>query len=152
MVVHWSVTRSSTTTTRDLSVPAAVGVVTAISLAGSVVAVTTDLSPTWWDAVGPTGRLSVPLPMNAALLLLAGAASSDARPRLARGASWLVVAATSVAVVSGAFDGGYAAELTAPQRAVQVGLVLSLVGTAYVATRRARSAVLSPVGNRRRPA
>ena len=123
---------------RDHSVLAAVGVVTGVSLAGSVVAVSTDLSPTWWDAVGPTGRLSVPLPMNAALLVLAGAAGSRSRPRLAWGAAWLVAGATTVAVVSGAFDGGYAADLTASQRVLQVGLVLSLIVTGVVAARRAR--------------
>jgi uncharacterized membrane protein len=102
-----------------------------------VVSVVTALSPSWWDAVGPTGRLSVPLPMNAALIVLAAAAASGTRPRLARISSWLVVVATTVAVVSGVFDGGYAAALTPAQRAVQVALVLSLVGTGYLAARRA---------------
>ena len=123
----------------DWSLLAAVGVVTGVSLAGSVVAVTTDLSPTWWDAVGPTGRLSVPLPMNGVLLLLGAAAADASRPRLARGAAWLVVGATTLAVVSGLFDGGYAAELTAGQRTLQVGLVASLVVTGVVAARRARA-------------
>ena len=53
-------------------------------------------------------------------------------------AAWLVVVATTVAVVSGAFDGGYAADLTPAQRAVQVLLVLALVATACLAWRRAR--------------
>lgn len=132
-------TASQEVPSRDHSVLAAAGVVTAVSLVGSAVAVSTDLSPTWWDAVGPTGRLSVPLPMNAALLVLAGAAGSPSRPGLARGAAWLVTGATTVAVVSGAFDGGYAADLTASQRALQVGLVLSLVVTGVVAARRALS-------------
>lgn len=116
---------------------AGVGIVTGISLAGSVVALATDLSSSWWDAVGPTGRMSVPLPMNAALLLLAAATTSTSRPRLAAVASWLVAGATTVAVVSGAFDGGYAADLTPVQRTIQVALVLSLAGTAYLAARRA---------------
>lgn len=131
-------TASQEVPSRDHSLLVAVGVVTGVSLVGSVVAVSTDLSPSWWDAVGPTGRLSVPLPMNAALLVLAGVAGGRTRPQVARGAAWLVVGATTVAVVSGAFDGGYAADLTASQRALQVGLVLSLVVTGVVAARRAR--------------
>lgn len=115
---------------------AAVAVLTLVSLLGSVVAVSTDLNDSWWDAVGPTGRLSVPLPFNIVLLVLALAASSASRPHLATVASWLLVVATTVAVVSGAFDGGYAAELSAGQRMCQVALVLSLLGTAYVAARR----------------
>jgi hypothetical protein len=122
---------------RDISVLLGVGVVTGVSLVGSVVAVATDLSATWWEAVGPTGWLSVPLPMNAALLLLAAATASSARPRLATVAAWLIFVAVTVAVVSGIFDGGYATDLTPLQRAFQVVLVLSLVGTAVLALRRA---------------
>ncbi len=127
----------ATATNREPSTLVAVGVVTVVSLVGSVVAVVTDLSATWWDAVGPTGRLSVPLPMNAALLLLAGAAAGSARPRLAQICAWLIVVATTLAVVSGAFDGGYAADLTAGQRILQVALIGSLVATGVVAARRA---------------
>ena len=115
---------------------AAVVVVTAVSLAGSVLAVRTGLSPTWWDAVGPTGRLSVPLPMNAALLLLAAVAGSRRR-RVALPAAVLLALATGVAVVSGAFDGGYAAELTLPERLAQVALVLGLTTVSVLAGRRA---------------
>ena len=114
----------------------AVVVVTAVSLAGSVLAVRTGLSPTWWDAVGPTGRLSVPLPMNAALLLLAAVAGSRRR-RVALPAAVLLALATGVAVVSGAFDGGYAAELTLPERVAQVALVVGLTTVSVLAGRRA---------------
>jgi hypothetical protein len=128
---------SSSRRARDISVLAGVGVLTAVSLVGSAVSVATALSPTWWDAVGPRGRLSVPLPMNAALIVLAAAAANGRRPQLARISAWLVVVATTVAVVSGVFDGGYAAALTPAQRTVQVTLVLSLVATGYLAARRA---------------
>jgi hypothetical protein len=132
-----STTPDERTGRRDWSVPAAVVTLTVVSLVGSLVAVGTDLNSSWWDAVGPTGRLSVPLPFNALLLLLAAAAASGTRPRLATAAAWLLVVATVVAVLSGVFDGGYAAELTALQRVCQVALVLCLLGTAYVAGRRA---------------
>ena len=121
---------------RDRGPLAAVGLVTAVSLAGSVLAVSTGLSPTWWDAVGPTGRLSVPLPMNVALLVLAVAAGSTRR-RLALPAAVLLGLASGVAVLSGLFDGGYAADLTAPQRLTQVVLVLGLTAVAVLAGRRA---------------
>jgi hypothetical protein len=111
--------------------------VTVVSLAGSAVSVVTALSATWWDAVGPTGRLSVPLPMNLALVVLAVLAAGTRR-RVALVAAALLTLACSVAVVSGFFDGGYAAVLTPLERATQVALVLSLAATAVVAARRAR--------------
>ena len=111
---------------------------TAVSLAGSVLALTSGLNASWWDAVGPTGRLSVPLPMNAALLVLALVAGSPRR-RAATVAAALLTLAVTVAVVSGAFDGGYAAALTLPQRVAQVVLVLGLGGVAVLGGRRVRT-------------
>ena len=111
---------------------AAVGV-TVVSLAGSLLAVAGGLSASWWDAVGPTGRLSVPLPMNVALLVLAVAAAGTRR-RLALSAASLLALACSAAVVSGVFDGGYAAAMAPVERLTQVTLVL---GLALLAGRRA---------------
>ena len=111
---------------------------TAVSLLGSVLALTSGLNASWWDAVGPTGRLSVPLPMNAALLALALVAGSTRR-RAATVAAALLTLAVTVAVVSGAFDGGYAAALTLPQRVAQVVLVLGLGGVAVLGARRVRA-------------
>jgi hypothetical protein len=85
-------------------VPAVVAV-TVVSLAGSVLAVATGLSADWWQAVGPTGRLSVPLPMNAALVLL-GLAAAGHRRRLALAAAALLALACAAAVGSGFFDVG----------------------------------------------
>ena len=113
---------------------AAVGV-TAVSLAGSLLAVAGGLNASWWDAVGPTGRLSVPLPMNVALLVLAFAAAGTRR-RLALAAAALLALACSAAVVSGFFDGGYSAEMPAAQRLTQVALVLGLTVLALLAGRR----------------
>ena len=84
--------------------------VTAVSLAGSLLAVAGGLNASWWDAVGPTGRLSVPLPMNVALLVLAFAAAGTRR-RLALAAAALLALACTAAVVSGFFDGGYSAAM-----------------------------------------
>ena len=113
---------------------AAVGV-TVVSLTGSLLAVAGGLSASWWDAVGPTGRLSVPLPMNVALLVLAFAAAGTRR-RLALAAAALLALACSAAVVSGFFDGGYAAAMAPVERLTQVTLVLGLSVLALLAGRR----------------
>jgi len=114
---------------------AAVGV-TVVSLTGSLLSVAGGLNDTWWDAVGPTGRLSVPLPMNVALLVLAFAAAGTRR-RLALAAASLLALACSAAVVSGFFDGGYAAAMAPVERLTQVSLVLGLAVLALLAGRRA---------------
>lgn len=114
---------------------AAVGV-TVVSLTGSLLSVAGGLNDTWWDAVGPTGRLSVPLPMNVALLVLAFAAAGTRR-RLALAAASLLALACSAAVVSGFFDGGYAAAMAPVERLTQVTLVLGLAVLALLAGRRA---------------
>ena len=116
-------------------VPAVVAV-TVVSLAGSVLAVATGLSADWWQAVGPTGRLSVPLPMNAALVLL-GLAAAGHRRRLALAAAALLALACAAAVGSGFFDGGYAAALSPVERLAQVALVLGLTVVAVLAGHRA---------------
>jgi len=115
-------------------VPAAVGV-TVVSLAGSLLAVAGGLNASWWDAVGPTGRLSVPLPMNVALLVLAFAAAGTRR-RVALAAAALLTLACTAAVVSGFFDGGYSTAMAPVERLTQVALVLGLAVLALLAGRR----------------
>lgn len=118
----------------DRSVLATTVVLTVVSLGGSAYAVASGLTREWWDAVGPTGRLSVPLPMNAALLVAAAITASPRRlPSLAAGA--LLLIASIVCVVSGFFDGGYGADLSAAQRLWQLALVAALVGTGALAAR-----------------
>jgi len=116
-------------------VPAVV-VVTTVSLVGSLVSLATGLSATWADAVGPTGRLSVPLPMNVVLVVLALLATGTRR-RVALVAAVLLALACATAVVSGFFDGGYAAALVPVERLVQVSLVVALGVLATLAARRA---------------
>ena len=125
-------------------VPAALGV-TVVSLAGSLLAVAGGLNASWWDAVGPTGRLSVPLPMNVALLVLASAAAGTRR-RLALAAAALLALACSAAVVSGFFDGGYAAAMAPVERLTQGALVLGLAALAVLAGRRALRLLRLPRG------
>ena len=115
----------------------AVLVVTAVSLGGSVVSVRSGLNDTWLDAVGPTGFLSVPLPMTA-FQLLTGAAAGSRRRRVALVGSGLLALAVTVAVVSGFFDGGYADErLDGAERAYQIVLVSGLCAVAVAAGVRA---------------
>ena len=120
----------------DRTVLAAVVAVTAVSLAGAAMSVGGDLSPTYLDALGPDGHLSVPLPMTAFQVVTAVLAAGTHRRRVLV-ASGLLTAAVAVAVASGFFDGGYAAErLTGSQRAVQVVLVAGLVAVAMLGARR----------------
>ena len=132
---------------RDSRLVSAVVAVTMVSLAGSVLAVASGLAADWWQAVGPTGRLSVPLPMNAALLVLALAAAGRRR-RLALAAAAILALACTTAVVSGFFDGGYQAALSPVERVTQLALVLGLAVVAVLALHRAgRLARRAPAGD-----
>ena len=125
----------------DQTVLASVAAVTAVSLAGAAVSVAGDLNPTYLDALGPDGHLSVPLPMTAFQVVTAVLAAGTHRRRVLV-ASGLLTAAVTVAVASGFFDGGYADDrLTGSQRAVQVVLVAGLVAVAALGARRFVSAL-----------
>ena len=133
---HGATQPRATALTPDRSVLAAVLVTTAVSLVGAAVSVAGDLSPTYLDALGPDGHLSVPLPMTAFQLVTAVLAAAPHRRRALAG-SGLLAAAVTVALVSGLFDGGYSDDrLDAGQRTVQVALVLGLVAVAVLAARR----------------
>ncbi len=107
-----------------------------VSVVGATIAVASDLSPDLLDAMGPDGRLSVPLPMMGALVLLAGAAASGRRS-VALAGSGLVAAAATLSVVSGVFDGGYADDrLGSGQRMFQGVLVATLVMVGVLAARQ----------------
>jgi hypothetical protein len=121
---------------RDRSVLVAVLATTAVSLVGAAVSVAGDLSPTYLDALGPDGHLSVPLPMTVFQVVTALLAAGTHRRRALVG-SGLLAGAVTVALVSGLFDGGYSDDrLDAGQRVVQVVLVLGLVTVAGLAARR----------------
>ena len=110
--------------------------VAALSVGGAVISVAGDLSPSVLDAMGPHGRLSIPLPMMVAQVALAVAAASRRRPVALTG-SGLLAAALLAGVVSGFFDGGYADDrLTAFERAYQVTFVSALAVVGVVAATR----------------
>jgi hypothetical protein len=110
--------------------------VAALSVGGAVISVAGDLSPSLLDAMGPHGRLSIPLPMMVAQVALAVAAGFRRRPVALIG-SGLLAAALLAGVVSGFFDGGYADDrLTAFERAYQVTFVGALAVVGVVAARR----------------
>ena len=110
--------------------------VAALSVGGAFISVAGDLSPNLLDAMGPDGRLSIPLPMMVAQVLLAIAAGSTRRPVALIG-SGLLAAALLAGVVSGFFDGGYADDrLTAFEQAYQVTFVGALAMVAVVAATR----------------
>lgn len=120
----------------DRSVPVGVLVLAALSVAGGLVSVRADLSPDLLDAMGPQGRLSIPLPMLAAQLLL-GVAAASRRRAIALAGSGLVAASLLLGVLSGFFDGGYADDrLGSGERATQVALIGTMVLVALLAVRR----------------
>jgi hypothetical protein len=107
-----------------------------LSVAGAVISVAGDLSPNLLDAMGPHGRLSIPLPMMMAQVILAVAAGSRRRPVALIG-SGLVAAALLAGVVSGFFDGGYGDDrLTTFERVYQVVFVSALAVVGIVAAMR----------------
>jgi hypothetical protein len=110
--------------------------VAALSVCGAVISVAGDLSPSLLDAMGPDGRLSIPLPMMVAQVLLAVAAGSRRRPVALIG-SGLLAAALLAGVISGFFDGGYADDrLTAFEKVYQVTFVAALAVVGVMAARR----------------
>lgn len=108
----------------------------ALSFGGAVVSVAGDLSPSWLDAMGPDGHLSIPLPMLAVQVALALAAGTRRR-RLAMAGSAMLATALFVSVISGFFDGGYADDrLTGFERAYQLTLVAALTVVGVIAAVR----------------
>ncbi|GLX96027.1 hypothetical protein [Herbidospora sp. NBRC 101105] len=104
------------------SIVIAVGVLLVMDLTGAGISVSAGLNADLLEALGPTARLSAPLPMMAAQAVLAFAVTRERRA-VAIPAAVLLVVAGVLAFVSGFFDGGYAAELTTGQRAFQIVLV-----------------------------
>jgi hypothetical protein len=103
----------STATPRDRRVFVGAVVLAVLSVAGAVISVAGGLSSTLWEAMGPTGRLSIPIPMMLAQLVAAWlAAGSRRRPALV--ASALLALVEPICVVSGFFDGGYSDPARSP--------------------------------------
>ncbi|WP_404386490.1 hypothetical protein LL946_07930 [Knoellia locipacati] len=111
-------------------------VLAAVSVGGAVVSVTGGLAETLFDAMGPTGRLSIPVPMMLAQLVAAWVASGRRR-RPALVASALLALVEPVCIVSGFFDGGYSDPArTGAHTAYQVLLVSMLAVVGILAARR----------------
>jgi len=85
---------------------AGVVVLAALSVGGAVISVAGGLSSTIWEAMGPTGRLSIPIPMMLAQLVAAWLAAGPRR-RLALLASALLALVEPICILSGFYDGGY---------------------------------------------
>ncbi|MEU7692005.1 MULTISPECIES: hypothetical protein [Microbispora] len=111
---------------------AGVGVLLAMDVAGAVISLSAGLSPTLLDALGPQARLSAPIPMMIAQVLLVAGATRRRRG-IAVPASALLALAGMLAFVSGFYDGGYAADLTTGQRVFQIALVTAHLGVGVLA-------------------
>jgi hypothetical protein len=97
---------ASTATPRDRRVFVGAVVLAVLSVGGAIISVAGGLSPTIWDAMGPTGRLSIPIPLMLAQLAAAWFAAGSRR-WLALLASALLALVEPICIMSGFYDGGY---------------------------------------------
>ncbi|MGW4408600.1 hypothetical protein ACWEJ6_31515 [Nonomuraea sp. NPDC004702] len=129
----------STTTTTDrplkVSLLAGVGLLLALDLAGAVISLSAGLNATFLDALGSQARLSAPIPMMVAQVILVAGATTRRRA-IAAPAAGLLVVAGMLAFMSGFYDGGYAADLTGGQRIFQIVLVCAHLGVGVLAAIR----------------
>jgi hypothetical protein len=124
------------TASRDRSVLDGVAVLAALSVGGAVIAVATGLSADVWDAMGPTGRLSIPIPMMLAQLGVAWVASGTRR-RPAIVASVLLALVEPVCILSGFADGGYSDPTRTPLHVgYQLVFIIAIGVVGVLAARR----------------
>ncbi|MEV5407264.1 hypothetical protein AB0K60_00285 [Thermopolyspora sp. NPDC052614] len=110
-----------------------VGLLLAIDLVGAWISVAAGLNPTFLDALGPEARLSAPIPMMIAQIVMVVAATRSRRAVAIAGCLLLTIAGL-VAFLSGFYDGGYAADLTPFQRVYQITLVAAHLGVSVLAS------------------
>ena len=115
-----------------------VGLLIVLDIVGAFVAVRSGLNRTPLEALGPTARLSAPIPMMVAQVLLVVGATR-ARRAVAIPCAILLGIACVLAFVSGFFDGAYAAPLAPLQRTLQITLVSAHLAVGVVAGLRAGS-------------
>ena len=125
-----------TATPRDRRVFVGAVVLALLSVGGAIISVAGGLSSTIWEAMGPTGRLSIPIPMMLAQLAVAWlAAGSRRRPALI--ASALLVLVEPICVMSGFYDGGYSDPARSPLHvAYQFVFVAAIAGVGVLAAVR----------------
>ncbi len=128
-------TRARPSAAPDRTVLVAVVVLGAVSVGGAFVSVAGGLADTVLDAMGPTGRLSIPVPMMLAQLLAAWVASGRRR-RPALVASALLAAVAPVCIVSGFFDGGYSDPARTGAHTAYQGLLVSMLAVVGVVAAR----------------
>lgn len=128
---------SATVADRPLKVSllAGVGLLLTLDLVGAVISLSAGLNATFLDALGSQARLSAPIPMMVAQVVLVAGATSRRRA-LAVPAAALLVVAGLLAFMSGFYDGGYAADLTGGQRIFQIVLVCAHLGVGVLAAIR----------------
>ena len=98
---------------RDRRVLVGVVVLAALSIGGAIISVTGGLSSTIWEAMGPTGRLSIPIPMILAQLAAAWLAAGPRRRPALLGSALLAVV-EPICIISGFYDGGYSDPARSP--------------------------------------
>jgi peptidoglycan/LPS O-acetylase OafA/YrhL len=129
-------TRAHPSTAPDRSVLVAVVALAVVSVGGAFVSVAGDLADTVLDAMGPTGRLSIPIPMMLAQLVAAFIASGHRR-RPALVASALLAVVEPICIVSGFFDGGYSDPARTGAHTAYQGLLVGMLAfVGVVAARR----------------
>jgi hypothetical protein len=104
---------ASSAVPRDRRVFVGVVILTALSIGGAIISVAGGLSSTIWEAMGPTARLSIPIPMILAQLAAAWLAAGQRR-RLALLGSALLAVVEPICIISGFYDGGYSDPARSP--------------------------------------
>ncbi|WP_433434337.1 hypothetical protein [Nonomuraea sp. CA-141351] len=140
-------TAASTGRALNPALLAGVGLLLIMDVTGAFLSVSAGLSPTFLDALGPHARLSAPIPMMVALTVLVAGATRRRRG-VAVPAAVLLGIAGLLAFMSGFYDGGYAAELTAGQRAYQIALVSAHLALSVLAVLRLTQLLRRPRDNR----
>jgi len=110
-----------------------VGAVTlaVLSVGGAIISVAGGLSSTIWEAMGPTGRLSIPIPMMLAQLAAAWLAAGPRR-RPALLASALLALVEPICIMSGFYDGGYSDPDRSPLHVAYQGLFVATIAVVGV--------------------